>query len=228
MGNYYEVVNRGNLRYRSLRRITEPAVEPVSIAEAKAHLRIDQDFTDDDLYVQSLISAARIHVENASSRTLILSQWQMKLDVFPGWDIELPKPPIAPGDVTVSYIPSDSAYLPVLFANFRVDRDSTPAVIRPQWNGSWPSARGAENDVSITYWAGYGQSPQDVPAPLAIAFSCSRQGGTQTARRSCRGLSIQSRWRSNCCWGQSIGGSIDSHANPSRRPARGCYGPSCD
>lgn len=188
MGNYYEVVNRGNLRYRSLRRITEPAVEPVSIAEAKAHLRIDQDFTDDDLYVQSLISAARIHVENASSRTLILSQWQMKLDVFPGWDIELPKPPIAPGDVTVSYIPSDSAYLPVLFANFRVDRDSTPAVIRPQWNGSWPSARGAENDVSITYWAGYGQSPQDVPAParhcvlmLAAGWYANREAIVQGA-----------------------------------------------
>lgn len=162
---YYEVVSRANLRYRSLRRITEPTVEPVSIAEAKAHLRIDQDFTDDDLYVQSLISAARMHVENASDRTLILSQWQMKLDVFPSWDIELPKPPIAPGDVVVSYIPSDAVYLPVPFTNFRVDRDSTPAVIRPQWNGSWPSARGAENDVNITYWAGYGPSPQDVPAP---------------------------------------------------------------
>lgn len=161
----YELVQRGNVRYRSLRRITEPVVEPVSISEAKSHLRIDADFTDDDLYLQSLISAARIHVETVSDRTLILSQWQMKMDVFPSWDIELPKPPIAVGDVTVSYIPSDAVYLPVSYTNFRVDRDSTPAVIRPQWNGSWPSARGAENDVVITYWAGYGPSPANVPTP---------------------------------------------------------------
>lgn len=163
MSGYF--VDRGQVRYRSLRRITEPTVEPVSIGEAKAHLRIDPDFTEDDLYLQALIAAARTHVENASDRTLIRSQWQMKLDAFPAWDIELPKPPIAEGDVTVSYIPSDAVYLPVAFTNFRTDRDSTPAVIRPQWNGSWPTARGAENDVTITYWAGYGQSPQDVPAP---------------------------------------------------------------
>ena len=162
---YYEVVQRGNLRYRSLRRITGPTVEPVSIAEAKAHLRIDSGFTDDDIYLQSLISAARIHVETVSDRTLIRSQWQMKMDVFPSWDIELPRPPFAPGDVTVSYVPSDAVYLPVSFTNFRVDSDSTPAVIRPQWNGSWPSARGAENDVMITYWAGYGPSSLFVPTP---------------------------------------------------------------
>jgi uncharacterized phiE125 gp8 family phage protein len=162
---YYEVVQRGNLRYRSLRRIAGPTVEPVSVAEAKAHLRIDSGFTDDDLYLQSLISAARIHVETVSDRTLIRSQWQMKMDVFPSWDIELPRPPFAPGDVTVSYVPSDAVYLPVSFTNFRIDGDATPAVIRPQWNGSWPSSRGAENDVTITYWAGYGPSSTDVPTP---------------------------------------------------------------
>lgn len=182
----YELVQRGNVRYRSLKRITEPAVEPVSIGEAKAHLRIDSDFTDDDLYLQTLISAARIHVETVSDRTLIRSQWQMKMDVFPSWDIELPRPPVDIGDVTVSYIPSDAVYLPVSYTNFRVDRDSTPAVIRPQWNGSWPSARGAENDVVITYWAGYGASPLNVPTParhcilmLAASWYANREAVVQ-------------------------------------------------
>jgi len=153
------------MKYRSIRRITDPVVEPVTVAEAKAHLRVDVDFTDDDLYIQSLISAARMHVETVSDRTLIRSQWQIKFDVFPSWDIELPHPPIMPDAVSVSYVPSDAASQPVPFTNFRTDRDSTPAVIRPQWNGSWPSARGAENDVTVTYWSGYGDSGQSVPAP---------------------------------------------------------------
>lgn len=167
---YYELVQRSNLRYRSLRRITEPVVEPVSLAEAKAHLRIDPDFDADDLYVMSLISAARYHVETVADRTLIRSQWQMKLDAFPSWDIELPRPPITTGDIVVTYVPSDGVYLPVPFTNFREDRDATPAVIRPLWNRTWPPTRGAENDVTITYWAGYGDSGRSVPAPARHAM----------------------------------------------------------
>jgi len=161
--SYYEVVRRSTLKYRSIRRITEPAIEPVSLAEAKQHLRVDQDFIDDDLYIQSLISAARHYVESVSDRTLIRSQWQLKLDLFPSWDIELPRPPIATGDVVVTFVPSQGQSQ--AFTAFRVDRDSTPAVIRPEWNGSWPTARGAENDVTITYWAGYGESVTSIPPP---------------------------------------------------------------
>ena len=162
---YYELVSRANLKYRSIRRIVEPVTEPVSLAEAKAHLGIDSTFTDDDLYIQSLISAARHHVETVSDRTLVRSQWQLKLDLFPSWDIELPRPPIAPGDVVVTYVPSARPNAVESYTAFRVDRDSTPGVIRPEWNGSWPSARGAENDITITYWAGYGESGTSTPPP---------------------------------------------------------------
>ncbi len=161
----YELVNRANVKYRSLRRIAGPLVEPVTVADAKAHLRIDSDFTDDDLYIQTLISAARYHIETVSSRTLVRSQWQMKMDWFPSWDIELPNPPITTGSIVVTYVPSGGTTTPVAYTDFREDRDSTPAVIRPQWNGTWPSCRGAENDVTITYWAGYGESPENVPPP---------------------------------------------------------------
>ena len=167
---YYELVQRRSLRYRSIRRITEPVVEPVSLAEAKSHLRIDPDFDADDLYIMGLISAARYHVETVSDRTLIRSQWQIKLDAFPSWDIELPRPPITTGDIVVTYIPSDGVYSPVPFTDFRQDRDSTPAVIRPQWNRTWPPCRGAENDVTVTYWAGYGDSGRSVPPPARHAI----------------------------------------------------------
>lgn len=180
--NYYDVIRRGNLKYRSIRRITEPTIEPVSIAEAKAHLRVDADFTDDDLYIQSLISAARYHVETVSDRTLVRSQWQLKFDHFPSWDLELPRPPIATGQISVTYVPS-GASAPVAFTNFREDRDSTPAVIRPQWNGTWPTTRGAENDVTVTYWAGYGDATTAVPAPArhAILMLVAHWYGTREA-----------------------------------------------
>jgi uncharacterized phiE125 gp8 family phage protein len=155
---------RLGFRYRSLVRLTEPAVEPVTLLEAKAHLRVDEDFLDDDLYIQSLISAARHHIETVSDRTLIRSQWQMKFDLFPSRDIPLPRPPVAAGPITVSYVPINGGS-PVSVQGFLEDRDSTPAVIRPQWNDFWPNARGAENDVTVTFWAGYGDSPHAIPTP---------------------------------------------------------------
>jgi uncharacterized phiE125 gp8 family phage protein len=162
---HYEFIRRSTLKYRSIKRITEPLIEPVSLAEAKSHLRVDQDFAEDDLYIQSLVSAARHYVESVSDRTLIRSQWQIKLDQFPSWDIELPRPPIAADSVVVTFVPGQNPSLTQSYTAFRTDRDSTPAVIRPEWNGAWPTCRGAENDVTISYWAGYGDSVASVPPP---------------------------------------------------------------
>ena len=128
---HYEFIRRSTLKYRSIKRITEPLIEPVSLAEAKSHLRVDQDFAEDDLYIQSLVSAARHYVESVSDRTLIRSQWQIKLDQFPSWDIELPRPPIAADSVVVTFVPGQNPSLTQSYTAFRTDRDSTPAVIRP-------------------------------------------------------------------------------------------------
>jgi uncharacterized phiE125 gp8 family phage protein len=163
--NSYFVSGVGPFRYRSLTAITPPVIYPVTLSQAKSHLRVDEDFLEDDLYIMSLVAAATDHVESVSDRTLIRRQYRMRFDHFPSWDIPLPRPPIASGPIAVEYIPSDAVYSPLPFANFREDRDSTPAAIRPQWNGTWPTTRGAENDVSVTYWAGYGDSVENVPSP---------------------------------------------------------------
>ena len=62
--------------------ITPPAGEPVSLAEAKLHLRVD--FDDDDSLIQVLISAARQAAETLTNRQLVTARWRMVLDSFPG------------------------------------------------------------------------------------------------------------------------------------------------
>ena len=61
--------------------IDPPATEPVTVAEAKAHARIDID--DDDAMVAALITAARQWVEDTTGRCLITQQWKLTLDNWP-------------------------------------------------------------------------------------------------------------------------------------------------
>ena len=160
-------------RYRSLKRTTAPAVEPVTLAEAKAHCRVDT--TADDTLMQGYITTAREWVEDYIDRALVTQQLVMKLDAFPA-EIELPRPPmIASGTataVTITYVTGEAGGTATLSASeYRVDRDSTPGVIRTLYGGSWPSHLLDQNSVTVSWWAGYGDAasvPQRVKSALLM------------------------------------------------------------
>ncbi len=61
--------------------LTAPAAEPLSLAAAKAYLRVAHD--DDDDVITALIAAARIHVEATTRRALITQTWRLSRDAWP-------------------------------------------------------------------------------------------------------------------------------------------------
>jgi len=72
-----------------------PSVEPISRAEAKAHLRIDA--SDEDSLLSSLITAGRMFVERTLSLALITETWSFYLDGWPrSGTIALPIQPVRP------------------------------------------------------------------------------------------------------------------------------------
>ena len=159
------------MQYRSLTRATPPAVEPVSVSEAKAHLRVD--ISDDDSYIGTLITAAREWCEQYLDRTLINTQWTMRLDSFP-YEIELPRPPIARSGTTtvvsLTYTLGDDSTATLSTTAYRVDRNSTPGVVRQLRAGTWPANLDDYNAVAVTWWAGYGASGTSVPAAIRHAI----------------------------------------------------------
>lgn len=159
------------MRYRSLTRTTPPAVEPVTLAEAKAHCRVDT--SDDDTYIGTLITAARQWVEEYLDRSLVNTQWTMRLDAFP-YEIELPRPPIASSGtvtaVTLTYTLGDDSTATLSTSAYRVDRQSTPGVVRQLRNGTWPANLDDYNAVQVTWWGGYGASGTSVPAAIRHAM----------------------------------------------------------
>ena len=151
------------MQYRSLTRQTAPAVEPVTLSEAKAHLRVDT--TDDDTYISTLITAAREWVEQYLDRTLVHTQWVMRFDKFPSSGtepVELPRPPmVASGTataVTVLFTSEAGATSTYSTAEYRVDRYATPGTVLPQYGYTWTPHRQDDNAISVTWWAGYGNS----------------------------------------------------------------------
>ena len=146
------------MRYRSLKRLTAPGVEPVTLAEAKSHCRVDID-TDDSL-ITGFITAARELCEDYLDRALVTQQYVMRLDQFPP-EIEVPRPPMSGSGTTtavvVTYTLNDTGATATLSTSeYRVDRDSTPGAIRNLYGGTWPSNRDDQNSISVTWWAGYG------------------------------------------------------------------------
>jgi uncharacterized phiE125 gp8 family phage protein len=61
--------------------LTAPAVEPLSLDEARAFLRVEHN--DDDEAIASLSSGARIHIEAATRRALITQSWRLSFDAWP-------------------------------------------------------------------------------------------------------------------------------------------------
>lgn len=156
------------MRYRSLKRLTQPVVEPVSLSEAKVHCRVDSDESSENEYLTALIAAAREWVEDYVDRTLLKTQWQMRLDQFPP-EIEIPRPPmIAPAGtatpVTLTYTMNQTGQTATLStASYRVDADSTPGALRNIYGGTWPSNLDDPNSITVTWWAGYGDDGRSVP-----------------------------------------------------------------
>jgi uncharacterized phiE125 gp8 family phage protein len=163
------------VQYRSLTRQTPPAVEPVTLAEAKAHLRVDT--SDDDTYIGTLITAAREWCEQYLDRTLVHTQWVMRFDKFPDSGIEpveLPRPPmVASGTataVTVTFTQEAGATSTYSTAEYRVDRNATPGAILPIYGSTWTPHRQDDNAISVTWWAGYGATGSSVPAAIRHAI----------------------------------------------------------
>lgn len=70
---------------------TAPTVEPVTLEEAKLHLRVDSG--DDNTLITALILTARQLAERETKRAFVTQTWQMYLDQASAV-IEIPKPPL--------------------------------------------------------------------------------------------------------------------------------------
>lgn len=142
-----------------------PVVEPVTLAEAKLHCRIDVD--DDDALVGSLISTAREHLERISRPQVAMTaqRWLYVADAWPASaTIELRPYPLLTVD-EVRYTDADGVERTVSPSEYVVDRHGVPG--RLHMINGWPSATLRPlNGLEIEFTAGYGVD--ELSPPLAL------------------------------------------------------------
>lgn len=143
------------------KRTVEPVENAVRLDRLKAHLHIDNNLEHDELL--GYLRAAVDWVEDYLRRQLITASYQLKLDAFPACGVlELPHPPLR--SVTgIQYVDPDGVTQTLSTSVYEVDTHAEPGRVLLKYGESWPSVRPQENAVSVTFTAGYGDDPEDVP-----------------------------------------------------------------
>ena len=153
--------------------ITAPAREPISLQEAKDHLRVTA--TDEDALIESLITAARQTIEGrfgVIQRALITQTWDWTLDGFPSDStvaLQVPFPPLQ-SVTSITYLDGDGASQTWSAAKYTVDAKSLIGRIIPAWDEDYPETRSVINAVTVRFAAGFGGAQQDVPMPIRQAM----------------------------------------------------------
>ncbi len=139
----------------SLIPVTPPSAEPVTLAEAKDHLRVTT--TDEDSLIESLISAAREIAESFTNRALVTQTWDWKFGAFPAC-LEVPKAPLV-SVTSLQYVDGNGDTQTLATTEYSVLNAASvtgPGRIVPAYGKAWPAVRGMPNDITVRFVAGYG------------------------------------------------------------------------
>lgn len=135
-----------------LKLITPPASNPITLDEAKKHLRVSSN--DDDTMITNMVAAATRYAEQFLGRAFVDQTWELVLDDFPVAEIKIPLPPLIEVQSVKYFDPNGDEQI-VDTANYFVDNVSQPGWVVPEGNLVWPTTLAAINSVIIRFRAGY-------------------------------------------------------------------------
>lgn len=155
-----------------LYQVSRPADPVVSLADMKAHLRVDH--SEEDTLIQALEQAAVQHLDGADGwlgRALLQQTWELRLEDFCDDEIRIPLPPLITVD-SIQYYNGLGVLttLPTTYYEVVGATSSQPACVALRHGYVWPVPDIREEAVIITFTAGYSinSSPAEGSVPMPI------------------------------------------------------------
>lgn len=149
----------------TLFRTVDPVLEPVTLADAKTHLRVTH--SSEDSLIGSLVTAARQEVERQTGLALIDQDWRLILDDWPDANVvSLARHPVSQV-LSVTVFDTDGAASLVAPTDYQLDPHSRPARLLFH---QLTSPGLCMNGIEIDFRAGFGATGTNVPDLLKRAI----------------------------------------------------------
>jgi len=147
--------------------VINPSEEPITLSEAKEHLRVD--FSDEDTYIGTLITTARKYCESYTNKVFITQSWRQNLDTFPRV-IKLKVSPVV-SLTSLKYYDTNETQQTLTdnSDNFQKDFLSDCGSLHEGLVNAWPSVGDTINAIEIITVCGYGAA-SSVPAEIKHAI----------------------------------------------------------
>ena len=168
--DYYTPMSQRTKDWESqhtIRIVTAPTAEPVTIAEAKAQLHIGASDDSHDVEIASMIAAAREEWERDTSIALITRTIEQRMDRFYGVVLLMIRPLIEV--LSVSYVDSAGDTQTIASSNYYTDIDKL--AFKGTFNR--PNTEKRSEAVRIQYTAGYGTDSRFCPELDRMAIKLS-------------------------------------------------------
>ena len=151
---------------------SEPATEPITLVEAKAHLRVD--FSDEDDYIDTLIISARKYCEAYCNRVFITQTWRQNENEWNN-PIQLKVNPVV-SVTSLKYYDTNESQQTITdsSANYQKDLNSDVAKIYEGLTNAFPAIGSTINPIEIITVCGYGAAsdvPDDIKHAIKIMVS---------------------------------------------------------
>lgn len=147
----------------ALKLITAPTSEPVTLADAKAHCRVDA--SSDDALLTALITAAREQAEHYLGRAIMTQTWERVLDDFPAGSGEIELAPTVQSITSITYLDADEVSQVLPSTDYTLDADNLPGWALPDPDLGWPATLDTVNAVRVRFvrgWPSAGAVPQSI------------------------------------------------------------------
>lgn len=143
--------------------VTAPNEAPVTLAEAKEHLRVE--IADDDDYITNLVDAARVYCESGWGLALITQSHRVLLDAWPTGGLKLRPYPVA--SVTHVKLWDGSAFATSSLSTQLIT--GRPALLVLADGASPPVPARTRQGIEVEFVSGFGDAA-DVPAAIKQAI----------------------------------------------------------